>query len=590
MKTDFSFPKKHIFLISVFLLLSSVFQFFSGCAGNPSSEGKKLSEPENSSDGRISSIPVSRRSQNYFSGIDESVLNDVELASPLTLRRALSSLRKPDSEYKENEKVLIFIAASIMNIVWTSEKTDFDAPSLSGETSYSGAVSSVRRGLYDTSTGKVDYLSTLLPALVVARENNVSSFFEDAEKDLVSCLQVHRDSVLVNYLLGLLYKKNGEYEKSENYLSFAFENSAGNLECSFEYADLLNILGKSEESYSISRNLLEKYPRDVNVLNLNAKNAFSLENYSSAEEYIARILQQNPNDLGALLFRISILVEKKDYIHAASLLDVYSREDSSSRNYLYLRAKVQYEWSKNTPAAISTVENALSMYPDDEELQLFAARLASASKMRVSGKSAEEIAGRILEKNPSNYDALQYAVEGLVEKGEWQKAYSQSSVLVSRPDASNETVFLHIRICLAVGRNDEAWNLIYPVYRSNPSDENVVQAYITVLHATGRTSQALALINELLPNASGRMKSLLYYRRSLLMSREEDILSDLRSSLIANPRNSDSLFRLYEIYNNKADYRKAQYYLKQVVALNPNDSKMRALNDELTLKLSNSGR
>ena len=78
------------------------------------------------------------------------------------------------------------------------------------------------------------------------------------------------------------------------------------------------------------------------------------------------------------------------------------------------------------------------------------------------------------------------------------------------------------------------------------------------------------------------MKSFLYYRRSYLQRTEDTQLADLRSSLIANPRNSDALFRLYEIYYEKKDYRKAQYYLKQVVAIKPNDSSIKKLNDTLT--------
>jgi tetratricopeptide (TPR) repeat protein len=63
---------------------------------------------------------------------------------------------------------------------------------------------------------------------------------------------------------------------------------------------------------------------------------------------------------------------------------------------------------------------------------------------------------------------------------------------------------------------------------------------------------------------------------------EENKLADLRSSLIENPRNSDSLFRLYEVYFDRQDYRKAQYYLKQVVAINPNDTTIKKLNETLT--------
>ena len=150
---------------------------------------------------------------------------------------------------------------------------------------------------------------------------------------------------------------------------------------------------------------------------------------------------------------------------------------------------------------------------------------------------------------------------------------------------SNTALFSHIRVCLALKKYDEAWNLISPLYRTQSSDEEVVQCYITVMSETGRETQALNLINQLLPSASTRMKSFLYYRKSLLQNTESAALADLRSSLISNPRNSDALFRLYEIYYKKSDLRKAQYYLKQVIALNPNDAKMRTLNEQLEAQI-----
>ena len=77
------------------------------------------------------------------------------------------------------------------------------------------------------------------------------------------------------------------------------------------------------------------------------------------------------------------------------------------------------------------------------------------------------------------------------------------------------------------------------------------------------------------------MKSFLYYQRSYFGATEENVLSDLRSSLTANPRNKDALFRLYEIYYRKRDWRRAQYYLKQVVAIDPANPDYLSRNAEL---------
>ena len=99
--------------------------------------------------------------------------------------------------------------------------------------------------------------------------------------------------------------------------------------------------------------------------------------------------------------------------------------------------------------------------------------------------------------------------------------------------------------------------------------------------AAGNTGEVRSLIASMLPSASSQLKSFLYYQRSMLATNDSDKLADLRQSLTANPRNSEALFELYRYYFERKDYRKAQYYLKQVVALNTSDEEMLRLNLEL---------
>ncbi|MBP5283425.1 MAG: hypothetical protein J6Y93_02020, partial [Treponema sp.] len=169
-----------------------------------------------------------------------------------------------------------------------------------------------------------------------------------------------------------------------------------------------------------------------------------------------------------------------------------------------------------------------------------------------------------------------------VKNRKWNEAYKSSSSLLKLKNRPEDAVFTHIEICISSGRKDEAWKLASGLYSSNPSDENVLQAYISVLVATGRNGEAQRLINQLMSSGSGKLKSFLYYQKSFLDSGEDAILADLRSSLTANPRNRDALYRLYQIYYAKKEYRKAQYYLKQVVALSPADESLLAKTRELT--------
>jgi len=519
-------------------------------------------------------------SRTYFSGVDKETMAAVENGSPESIRAAVSRIRKPELDYTETEKVLLSVMAAVMEMVWPSEKVDWDVPEVTDVTPYLGAIDSARKGVYDFSTGNIDFLTLVLPSIVVISSDNVSGYAQSAEQALERGLRIRPDSVLAQYLLGILCQKTGRNTDALAHFISASQGSPSCLETSYARAVCLKNLGRMDESSAIAGMLVARYPSDIRILKLCAETSFALKSYSSAEEYVARVLQQDPNDLEYILFRARILTEKGDYIRAASLLDVYARQNSTSRDYLLLRARIQRDWSKNISAAVSTIETALAKYPDDVDVLLFAAQLAAVTDAPVGGRTSEQLAEAVLMSDPDNREALRYQIEGTVESGAWQKAYTLSKKLLAK-DNSHQTIFTHIRICLEIDKSDEAWNLISPIYRDNPDDEDVLQSYIVVLTRTGRASQALSLINSRLQNASPKMKSFFYFRRSFLDSGQDQILADLRSSLIANPRNGDALFRLYQLYYNQKDYLKAQYYLKQVIALDPNNAAMRKLNDDL---------
>ena len=139
----------------------------------------------------------------------------------------------------------------------------------------------------------------------------------------------------------------------------------------------------------------------------------------------------------------------------------------------------------------------------------------------------------------------------------------------------------HVQICVKVGKKSEAMQIAETEYKKNTSSELLTQSYVLAFIETHNAQESMELIDGMLDKSSRVMKSVLYYYRSFLQKTEDLVLADLRSSLTHNSRNSDTLFRLYEIYFERKDYNFAQYYLKQVVALNPNDSELKNLNEQL---------
>ena len=518
----------------------------------------------------------------FFVSFGSDVLSLFENGSPDSIRSAVALIRKSSTEYKEDERIILNVARSIMEIVWTGERVTWDAQKISTANPYTGAIDSVKSGVYDKSTGKKDFLSTVLPSLLVVSNTALrDDFYDDAYADLKAALEKKPKSVLANYLMGMLLSKQSRYTEAISFLKKALSDSPQTFEISFALCDAY----LKSKDYSAARMsadlLLDRFPQNLDVLKLCAETAFVQQDYPAAEEYVARVLQQEPENMQYILFRVKILLEKKEYIKAASLLDVYSRTDSSSRDYLLLRAKLQHYWNRNNTAALATIEDALEKYQGDKEILVFASQLASLTGGKVAGKNAGELARDILSEEPDNISALQISLSDMVKNGKWTEAYATAVRLSEILPDSVDVMFSYIDVCLALKKNEEAWSAAESLYLKNPQNDNVVQQYIKVLIALGRKSEAKTLIDGLLPTASSKMRSFLYYQTSFIVAGDDEILNALRSSLTSNPRNTDSLFRLYSFYYEKREFRKAQYYLKQVVALNPNDETYLKLNAEL---------
>ena len=523
-------------------------------------------------------LPMQKRT--YFYKVEPEILAGVENGSPESLRLAMSKIRKNESEYEANEKVLIYVASKIMAKVWPSEKITWEVFDVADDNPYVGALNSVEKGVFDSSTGNEDFLTTLLPALLVVSPSFDLSLSSQCKNALEAALNRNSSSVVANYLMGVLLEKQSNISGAVLFYKKAYESTNNSKEIALAYSKALRTAGDTKTAAEVISAVSNE--NDLDVIKQKAYIAFENRELEKAEAYVGRVLQQNPTELEFVLFRAKILVEKNDYIHAVYLLDMYARQESSSHDYLILRARVQLDWSKNMTAATETVEKALQLYPDSIDALMLAARISSITDSPVAGQYADDLAAKVLEKNPGNEIALSYALAGLVQRENWKDAYEISKKLIESSKVDSNSVYNHVLICTQLQKYSEAYEFSKKQHEKNPEDEQLLMAYVLAYTHTGNRDAVVKYIDSLIESSSPKMKSYLYYRRSYLQFSEDKVLADLRSSLISNPRNSDSLLRLYEIYYGKQDYRKAQYYLRQVVAINPNDSSVKKLNEALT--------
>ncbi len=576
MESFFYYRSVSIVALLVFLICCS------SCVSTPGDTGEDMpvSAPVEKTP---VSLPVPEQTNHgYFAAVDSAVIADVETGSPASLLSAVARLKRAASSYTEAEKVLLSIASSLMTIVWPSEKNTVDVPAGGVENNlYTAAIESAKIGLYDENTGNGDFFALVLPSLVLLSGSSSTGYYDLSRAALDAARQMNNGSVLVMYLSGCLHEKQRDYVAALADFEQAAAAAPGVYEIQYARCRVYLAMGEYSKALSLAETLLLQFPKDLKLLKMCTDIALEQKNYTAAEQYIMQVLQQEPENTRFLLYRIEVLIHQENYIKAASLLDVYARTDSSSKDYLLLRAQIQSDWNRNTAAAAATLEEALLLYPDDADVILSAAKLAAETGSTVRGKSAGSLASQILEQDTGNLQALEICTEDAVFRKNWEYAYSYSSRLIQQPEPDMTALLRHVSICLNTNRLTEAENMIIRLYQENPDLETVQEMYIRTLVATGKTTEAGTLIGRLLPGASSQMKSFLYYQRSFLQSGSSDRLSDLRQSLTANPRNPEPLFEMYRYYYDNKDYRKAQYYLKQVVALNPSDAELLKFNEEL---------
>lgn len=540
-----------------------------------------------SSKAGASALPVLPQRTSYFHFDDSSILKDGEIASPSSIKEAVNKIRRPDSLYSDQEKVFLAILHTIMSVAYPSEKITWTIPqNLPENNIYIGAIESVGKGIYDSNIGKADFFSLVVPSLILCLSSSTSNnYYEESEVALKEAILLVPDSVLANYLLGLVYTKKDDIENSILQLQIATTLDSSCFEVMFAYGKALLKGNYTTQAYEISQKLYEMNPQSVDVLTFCAETAFAEKYISSAETFISLALQKEPDNLNLVLLRAKILFDKAEYLSVSSLLDAYAKVNKTNKEYLLLRTKLQLSWNKNTTAAAATIQDALSRYPTDPDVILVAAEIASESGINIDSKSAIELIDLVIKDDKNNIKALEILTQENVKLRHWQEAY-ESSLYLLQESRSLSVELLHVEICLQLKKITEAESLCNSLYSQYPKDENVQLAYIRVLIASNKENDALKLIETLLPSASSKMKSSLYYERSRLDSTSDSQLADLRASLTSNPRNQEALFALYEYYYKRVDYRKAQYYLRQVIALNNSDPELLKLNADLDELLS----
>jgi tetratricopeptide (TPR) repeat protein len=515
--------------------------------------------------------PPSRTSR----GISDEIRALVENGSFSSLLQALDLIRNRNLGESEFGRIMNAIAVTLLQKVYPSLQNQYPPIDPPQTHVYTRILREVERGTYvHAPQNSQDYLEHILPFLAIIKETRLDRL-EVAQRDLIRACELNEDSVLAPFFLGLIYERSSLFEAAAEEFRQAYAVSGDCYPAVLGLARVLEIQGKQREAIRLLSDLVIQYPDNLSVKRQLAVAYYNNRDWSRAEPVIAEVLQHDNRDSRFILMRAHILVEQGQFLQAQAPLDLLGSLEPTNRLYLFLRARVQAEGYRNRDSALNYLRSILRTYPNDDEASVYAARLLMESARSEDQLEGRELLRRLLSVESPSFLVVNLALQDAIRREAWREARPFLDRLLAERRSPQDLLYAYM-VERGLGNNAAALQAARELYERDTSNEEGIITYITALIDTGRNDEAGRLIeNRLSALSGGVLKGRYYYLRSRLRNGEEAALNDLRSSLFEDPRNLNSLTAMFEIYRRRKDDNRAVFYLKQALALAPDNPQLK---------------
>jgi Tfp pilus assembly protein PilF len=345
-------------------------------------------------------------------------------------------------------------------------------------------------------------------------------------------------------------------------------------------ARLLALNGRRGDAVALLSDLVIRYPDSLLIKRQLAIIYYEGKDWLRAGPVVDDILQKDPRNGEFLLMKAHILIEQGNFTQANAPLDTYAPINPNNRLYLFLRARLQAEGNRNRDSAMNYLRSILRINPNDEEAVIYAAGLLMESQRASDQEEGRALLGRLRQTSGSSITVLSLSLRDAVQREDWREAqgYLNRILPVRRTDQD-----LHDAYSIERGLNNNARALTFAreLYERDTAKNEYIAVYISALIDNGRREEASRLLESRLAAANTVAgKSRYFFLRSRIQDNEEEALGDLRSSLFEDPRNLDALIAMFEIYHRRREERRAVHYLRQAIAISPDNPRLKRYETE----------
>jgi len=518
-------------------------------------------------------------------GIVEEIRGLVERGTPSSLIQALELIRVRDIGNSEFGRVMNGVCGTLLRTLYPAVSAQIPPQDLPQNHIYARILRDNERGVYTAHAASRDYLEQVLPFLALYPENGRTPDNEKlraALPDMVRSAEFSPESVLAPFFIGVIYERLGNVDSAFNSYSAAWELSSECYPAALGLARAMDLQGRTAESINFLSELAVYYPDNMQIKRQLAVAYYASGDWSRAGPAIAEVLQRDSRDRDFILMRAHVLVEEGQYMQAQTPLDLYASVNPNSRLYLFLRARVQFEGYRNRDAALNYLRSLLRNSPTviDDEATVYAVRLMIESSREPDQIEGRNLLQRLLNNPDSSLILITLALQDAIRRQAWPEARPFVTRLLAERRSTQDLLGAYT-VEKGMGNNAAALSHARELYEREPSFEEGAIAYITAMIDTGRRDEAARMIDARLGSApAGASKSRYFFLRSRTRTNDDAVMNDLRSSLFEDPRNLNALIAMFEIYHRRRDERRAVYYLKQALALSPENPQLKLYETE----------
>ncbi|MDR2608562.1 MAG: tetratricopeptide repeat protein [Treponema sp.] len=507
-------------------------------------------------------------------GVVEELRSLTESGIPSNLLRALDLVRSRDLGGTEFGRVMNGINVTLIRTIYPDLQTQLPNPDFPSNHAYSRIIREAERGNYTPpSPESGDYLEYVLPFLALYRETGDRLL--TALPDLQKASAMNSNSVLAALFIGIVYERTGRLNEAVAAFTRCYDLSRECYPAALGLARVMLRIGQNQEALRLLSDLVIRYPDYHSIKRQLALTYYQSGDWARADPAIAEILQKDSRDAEFILMRARVLVEQGQFLQAQVPLDLYQGINPNNRLYLFLRARVQAEGLRNRDAALNYLRSILRSTVRDDEVSVYTARLLMESSRPEDQNEGRQLLRSLLEAPDPSPVVLDLALQDAIRRQAWREALPWLNRLLDERRSSQDLVNAYI-VERGLGNNARSLSFARELYERNPANDEGAVSYFSALIDTGRIDEAGRMIESRLNQApGGPVKSRYYYLRSRIRTNEDSVMNDLRSSLFEDPRNLDSIISMFDIYHRRRDGRRAVYYLKQALALDPNNPQLK---------------